>query len=65
MVCQLKTAAVRTDGNGVNRGLMKSVDQMKQAELQRLQDRSPVNADNRNIVRHEAGRHLRNRRGNI
>lgn len=65
MVCQLKTAAVRMDGNRVNRGLMKCVDQMKQAELQRLQDRSPVNADNPNIVTHEAGRHMRNRRGNI
>jgi len=53
------------DGNRVNRGLMKCVDQMKQAELQRLQDRSPVNADNPNIVTHEAGRHMRNRRGNI
>jgi hypothetical protein len=41
------------------------VDQMKQAKLQWLQDRSPVNADNPNNVRHEAGRHLRNRRGNI
>lgn len=41
------------------------VDQMKQAKLQCLQDRSPVNADNPKNVRPEAGRHLRNRRGNI
>jgi hypothetical protein len=41
------------------------VDQMKQAKLQWLQDRSPVNADSPNNVRHEASRHLRSRRGNI
>ena len=53
------------DGNRVNHGLMKCLDHMKQAKLQWLQDRSPVNADNPNNVRHEAGRHLRNRKGNI
>jgi hypothetical protein len=53
------------DGNSVNRGLMECVDQMKQAKLQWLQDRSSVNADNPNNVRHEAGRHSRNRRGTI
>lgn len=41
------------------------VDQMNKAKLHWLQDRSPLNADNPNNVRHEACRHLGKRRRNI
>jgi hypothetical protein len=39
------------------------LDQRKQAKLQRLQDPSEINEDNLQIVRHEASRYFRNKKG--
>jgi hypothetical protein len=45
-----------------DKGCSKLLDQRKEAKLQWLQDPSEINGDNLNNVRHEANRHVRNKK---